>query len=106
MGGTDENGIKETCSFTDYHRTTIANIPQLREAEGSFEIFASGEYRNFENRLYVVVLVFWLLVAYTCYTLDREWIEILALRRVYYLEYDVWGKRKKEHHRSIFHQDN
>jgi Late exocytosis, associated with Golgi transport len=95
----------EACSryynLTNYERTTITNIPSLvifkaNSTKPGVETIWEGQFAAQVARLYGVVLCFWVVVAYTIYLLGIEWQELLALRRVYYLEMDVWGERRKE----------
>lgn len=82
-------------NLTNYERTTLANVP-ADLFDGKSTSFVYSEQVAVRMRLYTTVIVFWILIAYTCYQLKREWIEMLAMRRVYYLETDVWGHHKEE----------
>jgi len=94
----DEKRTKE-CSLqqsfvnmTNFEKTTLAAIPQI--IPRSDKIFATTiAPSSLLTRFYTIVLVAWLLYLYIIRLLQREWIENLALRRVYYLEADHWGHR-------------
>ena len=88
--------------LTNYERTTLANIPTLIKTNA-----LEWEEHNLHTRvkLYTIVFCFWILIAYTCYQLNREWIETLAIRRVYYLEHDVWGARKEELKQTLLYEE-
>ena len=85
-------------NLTNYERTTLSNVA------GSFEDSESGydpgttrdQNQSSSIRLYFAVFCFWIVQGYLLHLLKREWIEILALRRVYYLEADVWQDRQDE----------
>ncbi|GAX28816.1 hypothetical protein FisN_35Lh018 [Fistulifera solaris] len=83
-------------TFTDYERLTMANIPSVFTPTYSTKTTGTPDVTSVRARLFTVVLVFWMLVIYTCWQLRQEWREILAMRRVYYLEHDVWGARQEE----------
>ena len=91
----DEEDIPP-CSYnlTNYERTTIANVP------GGFDEGTGVQVRDQNQsssvRLYFAVFCFWILQGYLLHLLRREWIELLALRRVYYLEANVWQDRQDE----------
>jgi len=77
-----------TYNLTNYERTTLANIPSLAAATQAPSTIL--------GRLYGIVLCSWLICLYACMAIQQEWIEMLALRRVYYLEYNHWRERKRE----------
>jgi hypothetical protein len=76
-------------NLTDYERTTMANVPPASKTNLADNSITLG-------RLFGTTIMFWILLAYSMYILNQEWIQLLAMRRVYYLEYDVWGERRKE----------
>ena len=86
---------------TNYERTTLANIPAL--VKNSDDLLF--RYDLVWLKLYVLVIVFWIIVGYTCYQLSREYIEVLAIRRVYYLEGDEWGERKEELKQTLLYKE-
>jgi len=97
----DENSTKECSvrqnftSMTNFEKTTLAAIPQI--IPRSDEIFASTiAPSTLLARFYTIVLVGWLIYIYTIRLLQREWVENLALRRVYYLEADHWDLRSED----------
>jgi Late exocytosis, associated with Golgi transport len=77
-------------NLTDYQRTTLANIPNVVVGD------PTGSLNKSAWRLYAVVIAFWIVASYLCHELQQEWAQILAMRRVYYLEYDIWGERRSE----------
>jgi hypothetical protein len=87
--------------LTNYGRTTIANVPSLGASAGN-----ENEYPDQDSdhdpqtiilvKLYAVCIIFGIISAYWIHLIHDEWIQILAMRRVYYLEHDVWGERKRE----------
>ena len=84
----DVNATNLTCSanMTELQAFTIVNIPS----------YSDQHFSLFEWRLYIVVLVLWIFIAYTIYELHHQWIQVIALRRAYFLESDVWGERRLE----------
>lgn len=97
----DENLMNEcsvrqnVTSMTNYEKTTLAAIPQI--IPRSNDIFATTiAPSTLLARFYTIVLVAWLLYFYTMRLIQREWIENLALRRVYYLEADHWKLRSED----------
>ena len=109
--------------LTDYGRTTLANIPSLLvllvnttnttsnnsttfggKLSGSLWVGAwnrsilafSGKAAPYLWRLYGVVFVSWIFVVYLMRLVEHEWVDALALRRVYYLESDHWHNRLTE----------
>ena len=101
--------INTTGSLTNYDITTIENIPILEvDAEllaeygwqisiigASFKIFGSN-YGSFLGRLYAIVCVSWIMILYCLRLLKKEWVDALALRRVFYLEGRHWENRIQE----------
>ena len=89
----------ETNNLTGYEQTTIANVPSYLPDEPE-ELLDDGTALYHQDqtliRLYAAVFTLWILTAYLLNLLKREWIELLALRRVYYLEANVWGERKQQ----------
>jgi len=85
---TSDTGYNVT---TRYEQMTLANVPSLGHVQG----WDSSEALVM-LRLYIVVLCTYVVCWYTCYELQKEWIDLLALRRVYYLEYDHWKGRREE----------
>lgn len=88
-------------TFTDYERLTLANVPSDFSANTRSTTPDSSSVRG---RLFTIIFVFWILVAYTCWELRKEWREILAMRRVYYLEHDVWGARQEELNETLLYE--
>jgi len=117
-------------TLTDYERTTLKNIPPLTYADaddplkninddaGFIErfiaafkhsaantIWGSAYSRNL-GRLYGIVLCSWIITWYAIRVIGREWIDALALRRVYYLENDHWEDRKEELSETLLRDDD
>ena len=109
---------KGTCdpintNLTTFEESTIAHMPPF-----DFDPFVNGTNSTDSNddedisegiprkffiqntellwRYFMVVLVAFIIYIYTCILLRREWIENVALRRVYYLEYDHYEERLEE----------
>ena len=76
-------------ALTNYERTTIANVPPA-DAQ---TISTSG---GILWRLYMTVVCFWVIVIYVLRALGNEWVQVLAMRRVYYLEHDMYNERMQE----------
>jgi len=70
---------------------TLANVPPLNEAH---VWDTSGNM--IDARLYGVVICTYIVAWYTCYELHKEWIDLLAMRRIYYLEKNIWKARREE----------
>ena len=96
-------------NLTNYEMTTIENIPILAISDdleeeytwwnsifgATFKIFGSN-YGSFLGRLYAIVLVSWITTFYCLHVLKKEWIDVLGLRRIYYLEGRHWENRVDE----------
>ena len=117
-------------TLTDYERTTLKNIPPLTYADaddplknvsddaGFIERFIAAfkhsaantiwgsAYRRNLGRLYGIVLCSWIITWYAIRVINREWIDALALRRVYYLENDHWEDRKEELSETLLRDDD
>ena len=73
---------------------TIANIPLNSVTFSSSTTAYEPTYMDRDalvGRLYFIVFLFYIVMFYTFRELHQEWIHILAMRRVYYLEYDIYG---------------
>lgn len=70
-------------AINHFRTTTLSHLPSLEQ--GSMGT-AHSEYWSIRWRLYMAVIVLWIITAYCCHLLHKEWQELLALRRVYYLE--------------------
>lgn len=97
-------------NLTNYERTTIANVPSFSIQQQSDQnrlvwVVNSNDSKS-AVRLYFAVIAFWVIQFYLLHLLKREWVEILAMRRVYYLEADVWGERKQELSGINLHSSN
>ena len=82
--------IDANYTLTSYSRFTLGNIPDLGN-----DIFTKN-YHMASFRIYVVVLTSWLVLWFACFELFHEWIDVLAIRRVYYHEMDMWKERKRQ----------
>jgi len=100
-----DEGLKSCLNmseFTTFEKTTMANIPQLVSSTNSTwyspDLFknAFGESTEITMRMFTTLLVCFAIYAYTCVLIWEEWIQNLALRRVYYLEYNHYEHRKAE----------
>lgn len=91
-------------NLTNYEQTTIANIPTL-QGESLWDTIVTPTHNTILARLYVVVICFSVVSLYMLYQLYHEWITVLALRRVYYLESDVWGDRRNELHSTLLYEE-
>ena len=101
-------------NLTNYEITTIENIPVLEISDelkneyswynsifgASFKIFGSN-YGAFLGRLYAIVSVSWIMIFYCLHILRKEWVDALALRRVFYLEGRHWENRIEELHDTV-----
>jgi hypothetical protein len=97
--------ISEECSrqktftnLTNFEKTTLAAIPEFisrnkTDADTASSTVFDGTLApsSLLVRFYIIVLVAWILYFYTIRLIQREWVENLALRRVYYLEADHWN---------------
>eukprot|EP00546_Thalassionema_frauenfeldii_P009907 CAMPEP_0178919294 /NCGR_PEP_ID=MMETSP0786-20121207/14351_1 /TAXON_ID=186022 /ORGANISM="Thalassionema frauenfeldii, Strain CCMP 1798" /LENGTH=449 /DNA_ID=CAMNT_0020593197 /DNA_START=333 /DNA_END=1679 /DNA_ORIENTATION=- len=98
-GFTDESEARP--NITNYDLTTLANIPDLAEGETILDHVFTLNRGLILGRLYGIVLCTWLIAYYACKCMRSEWEIMLALRRVYYLEKDHWGERRKELENSL-----
>jgi len=83
--------LDSSYNLTLYERMTLANVPPLNEAH---VWDTSGNM--IDARLYGVVICTYIVAWYTCYELHKEWIDLLAMRRIYYLEKNIWKARREE----------
>jgi len=96
-----------TQTISDYERFTIENVTPLNNtitplSKNSVEDEGRG---SILARLYTVVFVSWIITYYTYKLLEKEWRDILALRRVYYLEADHWSDRKAELEETLLREE-
>ena len=90
-------------NLTNYDRTTLANIPALEENNDTRFGVTFGALIG---RMYGIAFCTWIITIYACYALRNEWIELLAMRRAYYLEEDVWDSRKEELKETLLKDDD
>ena len=85
-------------NMTNYERTTIDNIVSFDDFElhGGDQSVLDPYYVNAWTRYYVIVFVSWIYAFYVCKILRVEWKEVLAIRRVFYLEMDHFKNRNLE----------
>jgi hypothetical protein len=107
QGGSVYPGCQSSESFnlTNYDRTTLANIPALSTGDDDASSNWGFNFGSLLGRMYGIAFITWIITIYACYILRQEWIELLAMRRVYYLENDVWGERKEELQETLLRDD-
>mmetsp|Transcript_13295 Transcript_13295/g.38291 ORF Transcript_13295/g.38291 Transcript_13295/m.38291 type:complete len:1346 (+) Transcript_13295:296-4333(+) len=88
VGSTACNSLR---NLTDFEQTTLANLPSLEMITA--ETFVAS---SIVARFYAIVAFAYVIYIYTAMLLWREWVDLLALRRVFYLEYNHWDERRKE----------
>eukprot|EP00934_Nitzschia_sp_Nitz4_P000795 Nitzschia sp. Nitz4//scaffold32_size149145//19447//26119//NITZ4_002866-RA/size149145-augustus-gene-0.25-mRNA-1//1//CDS//3329548030//795//frame0 len=91
----------QEANLTDYQRLTLASVPRLqpRDVSTLWEVIQDWFLPNHDGdmaRLYAVVLCGWIICSYALRELQVEWGDVLAMRRVYYLEADHWADRSEE----------
>ncbi|KAG7350665.1 protein of unknown function DUF221-domain containing protein [Nitzschia inconspicua] len=85
--------------LTDFENTTLAHIPAIHPNQADGLLFLGRSWRiapGLTLRLWMVVLVAYSIYFYTCVLIWEQWIENLALRRVFYLEFNHYQARKEE----------
>lgn len=92
-------------NLTNYEKTTIANVPSLPDAR-SYTTLNDASGQGVIVRMYFVVFCFWLIIIYICHQLKQEWILIVAMRRVYWLEADTWGERREELKQTLLYDES
>ena len=102
--GTVSGCVTTAYNVSNYERTTIANVPSIPDIEDASETLFVTQNGTL-GRLYAVVLVMWIVTAYFLYCLKDEWVQILAMRRVYYLESDIWEQRRAELRNTLLHDE-
>jgi Late exocytosis, associated with Golgi transport len=85
-----------SCNLTNYERLTMANIPSLAQVSSYGESFVHPQESGILSKLYACCFIFLILMVYLLYLLQQEWVQILAMRRVYYFERDIWRQRQQE----------
>lgn len=87
--------LQDHCTnLTNYDRTTLAHI--VPEAD-----ITSTEVIGLSVRLYAVVFCSWIVTWYACCELKQEWVDILAMRRYYFLEADHWKDRQVDFEKTV-----
>lgn len=86
-----------------YEQTTYANIPTLFYGGNTTWYRYDAFIQPFQNesadttfRMFAILFVAFAIYIYTCVLIWEEWIQNLALRRVYYLEFNHYKNRKEE----------
>lgn len=95
-------------NLTNYERTTLANVPAInrRSSDDNLTTEMVGSTNDgILWRLYAIVVCFWIVGYHLCHLLHAEWVQVLAMRRVFYLEYDVWGKRREELKQTLLYEE-
>lgn len=97
--GCSDQMVKELCvvgnkTLTNYDRTTLANIVPATNVNAT-------ELIGLSARLYAVVFCSWLVTWYACYELKQEWVDVLAMRRFYFLESDHWKDRQQDFEQTV-----
>eukprot|EP00533_Pseudo-nitzschia_delicatissima_P009379 CAMPEP_0116084330 /NCGR_PEP_ID=MMETSP0327-20121206/3747_1 /TAXON_ID=44447 /ORGANISM="Pseudo-nitzschia delicatissima, Strain B596" /LENGTH=1201 /DNA_ID=CAMNT_0003575273 /DNA_START=88 /DNA_END=3693 /DNA_ORIENTATION=+ len=113
------NVCRELAELTDFEQLTIANVvPHYRmeivlqngttealnpyynnQTLNDLDLINSIKWNwlpNITERYFACMLTTLVITLYTCYLLWHEWIECLALRRVYYLESEYYEERLDE----------
>lgn len=90
-------------NLTNYQRTTLANVPAITNTNPTHTI--GNKHGGILWRLYAIVFCFWIVALRLCHLLHAEWVQLLAMRRVYYLEYDVWGQRREELKQTLLYEE-
>ena len=87
-------------NLTNFERMTLKNVPSVINIEmdnsEDKSILERLDLSSVSARLYVLVICTWILTIYTLRLIKKEWVWMLAIRRVYYLEEDHWEKRRDE----------
>ena len=92
-----------TYNLTNYDKTTLANIPAI---ESNNTAFWGVSFGSLIGRLYGIAFCTWIITIYSLFLLRIEWIELLAMRRAYFLEADVWNGRKDELKETLLRDDD
>jgi hypothetical protein len=87
-------------NLTRYERISLSNVPPLTSAH-----YWDADNKVVNMRLYLVVICSYIVCWYTCYELQNEWVDLLAMRRVYYLEYDHFKGRREELRATMMNAD-
>jgi len=127
---TEEDKALDKCTeignytLTNFEQTTIHNVAELKiysdfEGNGDADnslwaaaIFGSSgklfdKRSSYDlGRLYATVVFSWLLIWYTIRLMKKEWVDALAMRRVYYLEGTHWENRVAELNETSLNVDD
>ena len=104
-------------NITNYEQTTLSNIPSLDIGTnnnqnwlhgwfGSSVTIFGSDSSSYLGRLYAVVVFSWILVGYSISLMKKEWVDTLALRRVYYLEGMHWENRIEELNETVLNYES
>ena len=91
-------------NLTNFELLSIANIPSISDAD-NFSDTARSSVSGISARLYVVAFMGWFLCAIVGYEIRRAFQVVLAFRRIYYLEVDVWKERKAELKETLLYNE-
>jgi len=108
IGGDFDSPVCRGQDATDYQRFTIANVPPLSDKnikDAGVIGFFLPTHEGVLVRLYTVVFVSWIITWYTYTLLEKEWRDILAMRRVYFLEADHWSDRNAELEETLLREE-
>jgi len=86
----------------------MGNLPPFQKTifvDEGFIGFFSLTQDSALPRLYTVVFVSWIVSWYTYVLLEIEWRDLLALRRVYFLEADHWSDRNAELEETLLREE-
>ena len=98
----DNETACELDSLSNYEKTTLNNIPSLKDLSGSVDgislndSIVGGTFTFILGRLYAIVFCSWIVTWYSIRLIRLGWVDALAMRRVYYLEGNHWEDRKVE----------
>ena len=100
--------LENNYNLTNFERMTLKNIPSVQiegDRSENKSILRRIDLSSVSARLYVLVICTWILTIYSLRLIKREWVWMLAMRRVYYLEEDHWEKRRDELESIITNDD-
>lgn len=88
--------------LSDYGQTTLSRVPVLHPNDHDIISIQPMVL----VRLYAAVGVLWLLTLYIMHLLRQEWIELLAIRRIYYLEANIDQERRRLFQKQVAEEDS
>jgi hypothetical protein len=112
IGGDYDSQVCLEQNMTDYQRLTLANIPPLDSNSTQYGTFGQIVKGFFEPihagilaRLYAIVFINWVINLYAFTELSDAWRDVLALRRVYFLEANHWSDRNAELRETLLREE-